>query len=461
MEWGDLCQDNHRLLIFAPVEHGKSTQITVLNTLRDLGKHPAWSLLLVSGTSRQAEGWLSQIKTNISWNDRLHEVYPNLVPEDRPGRRKAWLIDRIIVRRPPGHQFTEKDYSVQAIGFGGKILGARLDGATLDDVLDDQNTMTPTQREAVWRWFTAVLVGRVKKHGYIRIIGTAWHEDDMAHRIKKRLSRASGGPYHVARYQAGAHPCVWPEAWDEERLRQRRLEVGDVEYNRQMLNIPLGETSEFFSIPKVRRCQELCEDPPGWWAGLDEGGRKAFRWISMGVDLGMSEKQGSAETAILVAGIDSDNVKHILHIRAGLWVGLPVIQQIVEAYKLFGCRDVLVESNAAQLHIAQLLRSPTILESIGLTREEVRGVRVYAQYTTGKNRDDTRWGIRGMAPEFEAEQWRMPKHQPQVEELIDGMTRYTPWDKPDHRLIACWLASVRLKGRGTPLQLGVESRRLR
>jgi hypothetical protein len=461
VEWGDAMREHHRLLEFAPVEHGKSTQFSVLAPMHDLGHHPNWNLGIFSRAATMSEQWLGQVKANIEHNPLIHVVYPELRREDRAGWPKAWLQDRIIIRRTAAAIFTDKDFSIQARGIMAKILGTRLDGATIDDVLGPDNTMTETMRVNVWNWFVGVLIGRVKEHGFIRIVGTAWHELDMAHKIEKTLSKATGGPYHVARYQAGAHPCVWTERWSERRLLDRRQELGEVEYNRQMLNIALGETTGFFNIAKVRRCQELCDDPPGWWGGLDEEGRKQFRWITAGVDLGMSKKEGSAETAIVVLGMGRDRLKHVIHVRAGIWMGLALFEQLADVYLLFGVKEFLVETNAAQAQIASFFRDHKVLAMLGLTIDQIRGLRVFGQYTTGQNRDDVRWGIRGMSPEIESEIWRLPQHQPQLEQLVDGMRRYTPWDTPDHRLIALWLASVRMKGRGTPIALEIDSRRIR
>ena len=451
-EWHDLCEEHQRLVLFAPREHGKSTQLSVIRPIWLLGRQPDLRLAIISSTLLQSRKWLSMIKTNIEFNQRLRRVFPNLKREDRKGWPRGWYSDAIIVQRSSKAAMEEKDYSIQAMGIMGRLLGTRLDGAILDDVLDPHNTMTETGRQKTWDWIFSVLVGSIVEGGFIWCIGTAWHEEDAYHRIERELGKI----YRVARYQAGVEPCIWPAQWPEERLQKRREELRELEYNRQMLNIAIGEATQFFPIPKVRRCQELCSDPKTWWHMLRPEDQKQFRWITAGVDLGMSDIRGSHESSIFVLGIDGEQRRHVIHIRSGLWLGTDLLRQIIEVYRLYGVREVLMETNAAQLHVATMMRDNDVLKALGVKTHEISGLRVFGQYTTG-NRNDIKWGIRGMGPEFDAEEWRIPRGQPEVEAWVDELRKYTPWDHPGDRLIACWLAFVKMKGRGKELPLRFHS----
>jgi hypothetical protein len=74
------------------------------------------------------------------------------------GARAKWTDSQLRIE---GAVATEKDFSLQALGIGGDLLGTRLDFAVLDDLLNLDNTYTADQRAKVTQWVTAVLLGRM------------------------------------------------------------------------------------------------------------------------------------------------------------------------------------------------------------------------------------------------------------------------------------------------------------
>jgi hypothetical protein len=314
LEWQDLADQHPNLILYAPMDHGKSTALSVLRPLWLLGNNPDLRLALISDTASQSQKWLGQIKTNILHNDRLHQVFPNL----RPGTDGPWHQNAIVVERSAAARLAEKDYSIQSLGVGGALLGARLDGAILDDVITPENVQTEHGRRATIDWFLQTVVGRIVQGGFILIIGTAWHELDLPHWLAKERP----GEFHVAIYQANVEPCTWPERWPPERLEARAILLGDVEFSRQMLNIPLGEATNYFKLDGVNWCRDACSDPDSWWVGMyrqrQNGGRGPFLWSSAGVDLGASRASTASRTAIAVVGLAMDGkTKHLLHMRSG------------------------------------------------------------------------------------------------------------------------------------------------
>ncbi|MDH3729563.1 MAG: hypothetical protein OES13_00355 [Acidimicrobiia bacterium] len=486
--WHDAVLGEKRAIIEAPVEHGKTTQLSVVAGTWLIGDNPDRRLISISNSADQAKQRLGQIKTVIehSWRlkmafpDRINEKtgwpIPGLRREQRRGWPNAWLQDRIIVERSPRAALQQKEYSIQAIGYQGKFLGARIDGAILDDVLDNDNTNSPKLRENIHNWYKDVLVGRITKNGFIWIIGTAWNELDLVQWLKRTQSKKMGGQYAVKTFKAGQEPCIWEEEWPKERLAERKREIGTVAYNRQMLNIPIGEMSQFIPMGKVRECQRLCTDPPGWFHRLDAEARQQFHWITAGVDLGMSRAIGNAETGIVVLGHHKDGFRHLIHCRSGLWVGTPILVQMLIVQHLFGVNEWLFETNAAQAHVAEMATDTTIMRALCKEDAELASLkidpdlggrlRMFGQ-NTGSNRNDERWGIRGLGPQFEALKFRIPgdSNQPEVlpsvEQLLDGLSKYSPFEHPADLVVGLWLAHVRMGGRGERLGLGVRSTRNR
>lgn len=421
-----------------------SSQLAVSRPMWELGHNPDLRIGIISSGEQQAKKFLGQIKANIVNNDRLHDIFPDL----KPG--PIWQETAVLVQRTRGAEFTQKDYSLQAIGYMGAILGSRLDIAILDDVLDFANTLSKIQRDKCYDWLKAVLLGRLVEGGKIWIIGTAWHEDDMVHRIAKE------GVWHVERYEAGVPPCIWPEQWPPERLEAKRIELGDLEYNRQFRNIPLGEASGHFPIELVRECQRLWQDPPEWWYG--QYSPDAFSWGVLGLDLGASAHSTGNESSIFVLGLGADGFKRPLHIRSGHWVGTDLLCEVIGVHRMHrnGVREWAVETNAAQLHVAAMLQDADIMRAAGATYEEAAGFSVYGIYTT-VSRDQPRWGIKSMAPEMQALKWRIPRGQAEVERWIEEMKHYVPQEHPGDRLMASWFATQRMQGMGDPLPLMARS----
>jgi hypothetical protein len=452
VEWQDLCSRYRRLILFGPIEHGKTQQLSVLRPLWELGRNPNLRIALISETSTQAVKWLARIKVNIESNARIQEVFPRLRPMLRGPRTEHWHHNSILVERDQKFHFREKDYSIEAMGVGGAIMGSRFDIAILDDTVTRRNGLTTGGRQNIVDWVREVLLGRITEGGSVWITNNAWHTDDMPH----TLEREQPDVWHVVRYAAGDPNCTWPEAWSPERLVMKRQELGEVEYARQLLNVPLSEATGLLPLESIRACQAACDDPDAWWGGQYPADR--FRWVTAGVDLGASDTAGANLTAMAVVGYDHDGFKHLLHLRSGRWVGRELLEQVVDLHRKMRPREWLVESNAAQNHLVNLIGDPLLVEAAGATRDEARSIRVFGQYTgVQAKRSEAAWSIRGMGSDFDAKRWRLPKGKREVEELIREMGSYSFNDHAGDRLMALWLADCRLRGLGTAVHFKARS----
>lgn len=465
IDWQDLASAHPLLLLFAPIEHGKSTQLSIVRLIWELGRNPDIRIALISDTETKAKRWVSKVRISIEINERVREVFPHLLPENRSGWGGSWTDEAIDVRRSKKAAFTEADHSLRAFGVGGPLGGSRFDLIVCDDLLDFANTRIPAAREKTWEWYKSPEgpLSRRVKGGRIIDIGTAMHEDDYRHQIEKELPG-----WHVVRYQAGPNGnCPWPEVWSAERLAAKLAE-GELEYARQFLNIPFGEATQYLPIAAIRKCQELSNEPLGYWMG--EITRDDLRWCTVGVDIGSSLEAGSARSAIAVLGLGVDGFKRPLHIRSGLWVGMSFLEEVVQVWILFEhvIREMIVESNAQQAHLVGLLQDEAIVQTVaaklGLEPERAKRIAAkiagstYGLYTTKVvHREDIRWGIRGMGPEMGVK-WRFPKGQPEIEALFQDIRKYDPAGHPGDRLVAVYLANAKMLGRGQPVRSAARSR---
>jgi predicted phage terminase large subunit-like protein len=241
-EWQTAIDQNGHVIIFAPVEHGKTEQISIARVLWELGHNPNKRIAIVSNTHSQAEKIAYSIQQHIEKNTSLREVFPDL----KPGQR--WRSASFDVAGKPE---TVKDFSVQALGCFGALLGARLDFIVIDDICDRENTATAQQREKVISWVKSTVLTRLVEGGKVVIIGTAWHKADLLHHFEKL-----GSPWVTLRYKAFRDDGLplWRARWSRKRLEEKRKEIGSVEFARQFLNEVIDAENALFQPSWFRVC---------------------------------------------------------------------------------------------------------------------------------------------------------------------------------------------------------------
>lgn len=423
-EWQDLLSLNDRVVLWAPIEHGKTSQITA-RIVWELGCNPNIRIAIISNTAGLAVKILASVKQHIELNPRVQVVFPDLKREVRPKRFSAWHDDKIIVQRD---DIDNKDYSVQALGVMGAVVGTRLDRAYLDDVQDFENTLHQMARERMCEWFDSSIESRMSVNGRIALIGTAWHRDDLMHVISKRKGWKS------VRYDATKR-SLWPElaevggklcGWPAWRLEQKRKAIPVLEFNRQFRNLPLSEDSEIFRAQAIEQC--FVKDEP--W---DPQPRPDWQ-IYIGVDLNVKKGEVFDRTSFFVGRTDG-LVKIVLNIVCRN-MNLP---EILDTFHVLQARYnpvlFLVENNAAQDFIVQILQTkwgePQTFDG-RIFHGRVQG------FTTGSNKADPILGIRGMTFEFEQQRWRIPDH-PLTREWREEMLSFDPFSHTGDILMSSWL----------------------
>ena len=92
--------------------------------------------------------------------------------------------------------------------------------------------------------------------------------------------------------------------------------------------------------------------------------------------------------------------------------------------------QIIVENNAAQDYIVQMLHSSTAIP--------VRG------YTTGRNKAHPEYGVEHLASELAAGKWIIPcengRMHPEIEAWINELLFYDPASHTGDRVMAGWLA---------------------
>lgn len=404
----EIASKHKRAVIWSHIESGKSFSLCVMRTLWLLGNNPDLRLAIVSNTAGQAVKIVKAIKTYIEQSHELHLVFPNLLPGDR------WSDAAITVKR----NSAARDPSVQAVGVHGNLLGARLDGAFLDDVLDYENTRTEHARDDLFRWYNATIAGRMVAGAFIHAVGTAWHPEDLMH----RLAQLPG-------WFSERNPVVrddgslsWPERWPHTRIEEAKS-LGTLEFARQLLCVARDDNDSRFREEWLKRALERGSgrSMPGELRVVPPG----YMTVT-GVDLGTGKKNSDL-TVLFTIAIHPNGDREVLCIESGRWTAPEIVQRIVNTHQRY-LSIVFVESNAAQSFILDFTRD--------LSAVPVR------PFNTGRNKSDPVFGVESIAVEMENGKWIIPSRggQPLTNEVaawMNGMMNYSPAGHTSDYLMAC------------------------
>ena len=203
----------NRVLINVPPEHAKSTVITINYVTYRIATDPNVRIIVVSKTQGMARKFLSAIKTRLShpnWTKLQVAFGPN-------GGYKAdsptWSADMIYLGT--GRDSGEKDPTVQALGFGSQIYGARADLIILDDVVMNANAH---EWEKQIEWLQKEVITRLGRHGKLLVVGTRVAPIDLYKMIRDG-SQWTGGKSPFTYFSQPAvlefdeKPANWKTLW--------------------------------------------------------------------------------------------------------------------------------------------------------------------------------------------------------------------------------------------------------
>ena len=203
----------NRILINVPPEHAKSTVITINYVTYRIATNPNVRIIIVSKTQGMARKFLSAIKTRMShpnWTKLQMAFGPN-------GGYKAdsptWSADMIYLGA--GRDSGEKDPTVQALGFGSQIYGARADLIILDDVVMNSNAH---EWEKQIEWLQKEVITRLGRHGKLLIVGTRVAPIDLYKMIRDGKQWTGGkSPFTYCSMPAvlefDEKPANWKTLW--------------------------------------------------------------------------------------------------------------------------------------------------------------------------------------------------------------------------------------------------------
>ena len=289
-------------LIIAPRNSAKSTCWAKVAVLWLLGTNPDLRIVIVSRTSSLAKTDMRFIRLNIESNDRVAEVFP---AQEIAGRiyglaeSSPWGEDQLTVK----NNRHDGVPSVYAVGLGGSISGIRADIIIVDDLIDQNNVMTESQRSKIDEFWDTVVTPTLNPGGRIFLIGTRYHAKDFYSRMLEdpmyrdstfmfpALELNERGDYKLD--EGGEPISYWPARWSVEELLRMKERMGSLAFNSQYQCDPSGYAGQLFDPEDIHFYNP--DTLMSLWGDLD---------FIMSVDPNVTEDPESDDTAIVTAAID-------------------------------------------------------------------------------------------------------------------------------------------------------------
>lgn len=256
---------------------GKTTTLTVCKIILRILQNRNVRILIASKTSGFAESILNEIKTHFAENQRLIELFGNLVGDN-------WNQGEITVA---GRDKPAKEPTVTTVGVNGQTVGYHFDMVILDDIVDEDNSRTEYMRERVKTWYYKVLTPTFEPWCEVHVIGTRYHFDDiygwfLANELK---------PFTLiipSLDSRGRTP--WPSRYTAASFVEKRQRQGLIIFNSQYQCDTEAMKGQIFQYDD---CQQITPDQCPWseliyFAGFDlaiKDSEKADRFAGVGIGI--------------------------------------------------------------------------------------------------------------------------------------------------------------------------------
>lgn len=380
-EWNSLIppadEKQHLILIEAPREHAKTTQLPIARSIWELGRDPNLRIKIVTGEDELGVDILNEIAQNLEHNEKIHEVFPHL----KPDKTQGWTKHKIYVERP----VIQKDASVHVASILSSGVGGRGDLIFFDDIVNQRNAVfQPALRPVVKETFRNVWMNLLVPNGRAVYTFTPWHADDNSQDLKKERA-----------WKLWSKPAIidgeplWQEKWSLFTLEQRRIAIGERAFARQFMLIPLSAEETTFSKEVVDTCIRY---------DLTLGSLYPKEWSRyVGIDLASSLGKKASYTVIFTATVDPETGKRFPIDIVRLKIKFPELIKLIEIQATKHQWDLgYVENNSFQDAVAAQIKDKGITTSI-------------QGYYTGSQKWDEHLGLPSLAAEMSNGGWVIPK----------------------------------------------------
>jgi len=464
------------VLILGHPESGKSTLVSLWYVLYRLALNPDLRCAIVTKNSTKAQDLLNRIKRYLTEDHLYAETERNFI-KDFGGWKPEhgdmqWSQDQIMVKH---RQSGERDPTIQALGIGKHIYGARLDLLILDDALVMDNQISEVTRERLDTWFDGEARSRAQR-GQVVVNGTRLLPQDLYGAWKKQWAGQR-------LFRQVVIPAILNEWTEEEKVSWEGYWTLDGYDIMEEIN---GEDIVTGFQMGMRDLRDLIvrKDPNRWkliYQQEDVELEQAIfhqRHIDSAFELGAHRSRyqvmeherlilavdpaTTGRAASIVLAVDPiTQVRTVVDLFVGSNLGATGIRRklLYDFWERYGVEGKIFDVTVIEENFVKTLRGDESL----MAKAMEAGTNIAWPHTLGKGRTgkwDEEFGIAAMAGLFgsglisfanggsEGRKWLDP--------LVDDMMVF-PWSKIQDAVIALWLAVNQAKNLNMPAPRQEES----
>lgn len=331
-----------RLMIFLPPRAGKSQLISRLLPPFLLGHNPHWEVVAASATQDLSDSFGRYVRSILN-----SPIYQDLFPQIQldPSTNSASLIQ------------TRQRGMYKAVGVGGQLTGMGAHALIIDDPIKDREQAdSPTQREALWDWYSSVARTRLHPGGGIIVLHTRWHEDDLAGKlITQAKENRDADQWKIYSYPAiakedephrKAGEALHPERYPVEALEQIRNSILPRDWTALYQQDPSPDDGDYFK----REWFNITS--PSKYPDLKDC------TVYITTDLAVSEKQSADYSVIWPFAIDHNNDIWFLpdYIHARL-PSLDIVEAVLDRYRRYDAHGIIIEKGQISNALRPILQA--------------------------------------------------------------------------------------------------------
>lgn len=270
-------------------EHYKSTHITFAGSIQEILRNKEITIGLFSHTKPIAKGFLAQIQRELESNENLKATFPDVLYANPSKESRSWSLDGGLIVKREGNP---KESTIEAHGLvDGQPTSKHFQLMIYDDVVTRESVNTPEQiTKTTEAWELSDNLGTMGGRKWI--IGTRYHyADTYSEIIKRGAATARIYPATLDGTMDGT-PVLFTAAEWARRIRDQ----GEATVACQLLANPLAGHQRMFDV----RDLQVYEVRPLTLMGY------------LMIDPARSVKTTSANTAMIVLGVDAAGNKYLL-----------------------------------------------------------------------------------------------------------------------------------------------------
>ena len=312
-------------LLLAPRGHGKSTIRTVGYILWRVCNNANLRVLIVSNTDNQVVGFLREIRDNLTSNPKLNALFSAILPR----KQDKVTESEVIFNRSKFY----KEPTIGTCGVGSSYpIGKHWDIIICDDVVDNTNTATKDQIEKLEHWFNKVLMPTLEPEGEIHVTGTRWHYNDLYNGLiekdwylqKYKVYKDDGSP-------------LWPSYFNDERIAERRKEIGSEAFASQYLNDPIDLENATFKREWIKFYDDLPDNFYNYFVAIDPA------FTAKNKDRPKADSSG-----IVVVAVNARNDMYVIKTIRAKVSAMELMDMIFDLNKAYNPQSIGIESGSTQ-----------------------------------------------------------------------------------------------------------------